>query len=150
GDTDPFNEDNTAGFAGVYHPASGPVFAHGTPVGDSLIITAGSNESLSFNGTAYAYPTGAVTAWRIPGHAGNDIVTNSGSQPTQVWGGADNDSLIGGSGNDSLSGDGGNDRLDGGEGNDTMKGGPGDDVYVFGAATANQTDVVGELSGEGT
>jgi Ca2+-binding RTX toxin-like protein len=108
-DGDAFGEDNTAVFTGVYHPASGPVFAHGIPAGDTLVLSGGSTPALSFNGTAYSYSTGAVSAWRIRSHAGDDTLTGTTVLPVLAWGGADDDLLTGGTGNDVLAGGAGDD-----------------------------------------
>ncbi|MEX2187071.1 MAG: SdrD B-like domain-containing protein [Pirellulales bacterium] len=56
------------------------------------------------------------------------------------------DELIGGAGNDLLDAGDGNDTLTGGEGSDNAIGGLGDDTYVFGTASAAQTDTVNELA----
>jgi Ca2+-binding RTX toxin-like protein len=54
--------------------------------------------------------------------------------------------IIGGAFADTLTGGAGNDTLDGGTGADTLVGGTGDDIY----GVENASDVVTELSGEGT
>lgn len=85
------------------------------------------------------------------GGAGADTLKGNAGANTLDGGPAGNDTLEGKDGNDTLlGGAGSNDTLIGGEGNDFMAGGPGDDTYVFGTASANQTDTVEELAGQGT
>ena len=80
------------------------------------------------------------------------VLALSGGNDT-LNGGNGNDTLSGGLGNDVLNGDAGDDRLVGGSGNffqpidvDTLSGGIGNDTYVI----SENTDVITELSGEGT
>lgn len=77
---------------------------------------------------------------RVSSYRGNDRITNLTAIPLTAFGGSGNDILFGGSGNDRLSGDGGSDTLTGGRGND---------VYLFGPASAAETDVVNEAASGG-
>ncbi|MHC4403656.1 MAG: CehA/McbA family metallohydrolase [Planctomycetota bacterium] len=71
-DLHPFDEDNTALLTGVYHAAGGPVFAHGTAADDTVTVSLASLR-LEFNGSVYAYTSGAPAGMRIRGHEGSDI-----------------------------------------------------------------------------
>ena len=72
------------------------------------------------------------------GGAGNDFLDGAGGND-QLYGGADNDTIIGGAGADLLSGDAGNDSVSGGDGNDTVLGGTGTDT-LFGDAGNDSLD----------
>lgn len=93
----------------------------------------------------------------LAGGGGNDILNGlagkdelAGEEGSDVlFGGSENDILLGGNGNDVLNGEAGIDILGGGEGNDTLAGGFGDDTYSFGAALANQTDLIQEFADGG-
>ena len=79
--------------------------------------------------------------------------------PTELDGGAGNDTVFGGRGFDSLAGGAGadwlvggrlNDTLDGGPGNDTLAGGLGDDRYVFDNQWGKDRVVEGSFGGSDT
>src|SRR5205807_3948633 len=74
-DTDPFNEDNTAVFAGAYHVAGGQVLAHDTTANDNITLTTGSTLTLTLNGTPQSYTAGDVAAFVVRGNAGNNLLT---------------------------------------------------------------------------
>ncbi|NUQ64345.1 MAG: SBBP repeat-containing protein [Pirellulales bacterium] len=72
-DADPVSEDNTAVFAGTYHPAGGGVFVHGTAAGEAFTIAPGS-VVVSIDGRPQTYVGGDVTGARIRAHDGNDTL----------------------------------------------------------------------------
>ena len=65
------------------------------------------------------------------GGAGSDYIDGMGANDN-LYGGADNDTILGGSGDDLTDGGDGNDLLYGGTGNDTMDGGAGNDTLSGG------------------
>ncbi|MFN0055447.1 MAG: S8 family serine peptidase, partial [Planctomycetales bacterium] len=85
----------------------------------------------------------------LTGTSDNDMLT--GNTLANVLFGLDgNDTLRGMAGNDTLWGGNGNDMLYGAGGNDSQAGGAGNDTYYFNASVNIGTDVITELSGEGT
>lgn len=116
--------------------------------GNNLILTLKGYDSFKIEGF--------VTGNKIESvKFSNNTVINLNMVPSNITGTAGNDTLSGTSGddtinglagNDILSGLGGDDFIDGGEGEDSMTGGSGNDTYVV----DNVSDVVTELSGEGT
>jgi surface-anchored protein len=140
-DTDPFNEDNTRVFNGVYRIPNGPIFVHGTSGADTITIApSGSSTVVTFNGTPYSF-TGTIASVRVRAHAGNDMVDATGLNfALWSWGGDGNDTLIGGAKGD---------VLDGGAGNDSLIGNAGGDRYLFAMAWSAETDTITELSGGG-
>ena len=108
-DADPFNEDNTVAFAGVYHPAGSDVFVHGSADAEALTVSPGSLR-LEVDGDVIVYPGGDVTGLRVRGHGGADSFDftygagfgTSGTFGLLVHGGAGEDSaeLTGSPGDD--------------------------------------------------
>ncbi|NQT13251.1 MAG: right-handed parallel beta-helix repeat-containing protein, partial [Planctomycetes bacterium] len=70
-DLDPFNEDNTVAFTGVYHVAGGDVFVHGTSDPDTVIVSPGSLR-LEVNASVTVYEGADVTGVRVRTHEGAD------------------------------------------------------------------------------
>ncbi|MFH1922270.1 MAG: Calx-beta domain-containing protein [Planctomycetota bacterium] len=70
-DADPFNEDNTAAFTGVYHLSGGDVFVHGTSGPDAVMVSPGSLR-LEVNGTVIVYEGTDVARVRVRTHDGDD------------------------------------------------------------------------------
>lgn len=66
---------------------------------------------------------------QMHGGAGNDTIYG-GDEPDAIWGQGGNDLIVGGGGNDSLYGMTGNDTLQGGLGNDYLSGGRGKDLLM--------------------
>ena len=132
-DADPLNSSNTVALSGVYHPATGPIFVHGTLGNDTITPT--TNGAVTINGVTYSYPEASVTSFQIRAQGGNDIVRALGSvtRPTRLIGGAGEDVLTGAGGNDSLNGGAGSDTLDGAASNDMLTGGTEDDVFALDA-----------------
>ena len=75
---------------------------------------------------------------------GDDVIRLTGYLPTEVFGGAGNDSLFGGFGTDILHGQSGNDYIRGNLGNDLLIGGTGRD-YLYGNA-GNDVLIGGDLN----
>ena len=86
------------------------------------------------------YPNARVI---IFGMADDDLIQTPGACPTEVFGGAGNDTLYGGSAADVLRGEAGNDYLSGGVGNDVLFGGTGKD-YLLGGDGADR--LIGDQS----
>ncbi|HKX62851.1 MAG TPA: hypothetical protein VJS65_13420, partial [Verrucomicrobiae bacterium] len=139
--------NSTAGF----NPTTGILTITGDDLDNFLVVSRNAGGALLVNSGAVpiqgGVPTVAnTTLIEIYGRAGNDQLSldeANGALPwTQMFGEADNDTLVGGSGADLLSGGfgddillgrGGADMLFGGDGNDTLTGGD-DDDQVFGEA----------------
>jgi Ca2+-binding RTX toxin-like protein len=120
-------------------------------IGHTIVTSRDAAGNILVNGGAVAVAGGRPTVAntgiiQVFGQGGNDTIsldeTNGALPAAQLFGGADNDTLIGGSGNDqlfggagndTLEGKGGNDLLFGGDGNDTLIGGTGDDEMFGGA-----------------
>ncbi len=81
-DDDPWSEDNTAIFEGIYHPAGGDVHVHGTLAKDVLSIALGSLD-IELNGTPYNYDSEDVTGVWVWTHTGDDIASVQGSIQTE-------------------------------------------------------------------
>jgi Ca2+-binding RTX toxin-like protein len=124
-DAEPFNEDNTAAFVGVYHPAGGYLFVHGSGAADTITVSGAI--TLNINGTSYSYSAKDISGLRVRSHDGADVIKGTAVSPMFVYAGAGSDTVSGGPGNDVLDGGPDNDRLSGGPGNDIILGGPGDD-----------------------
>jgi len=131
-------------------------------LGSDLLVetTTGGTDTLSFVGTTVVGVTldlSQTTAQVVsPGLtltlSGEALFENiiGGDQADALTGNSLANSLVGGLGNDTLSGAGGNDSLTGGAGDDTLVGGLGNDVYLFDADSQLGSDLVVEVSGEGT
>jgi Ca2+-binding RTX toxin-like protein len=126
-DADPFNEDNTVPLTGVYHPAGGDVFVHGTAGGDTITVSPNGASSLdvNVNGPTYTYALADLANLRIRGHAGDDSISGTSiSKVLLAWAGA------------------GTDTVSGGTGSDTLDGGPGADLWLInGTALADAMSV---------
>jgi len=72
-DADPFNEDNTAVFDGIYHDTNGDIFVHGDDTAETIIIEQGSVKVTTSDGTLI-YAEGDVAGFRVRGHGGDDIM----------------------------------------------------------------------------
>ena len=70
-DADALLGDNTTPFSGVYHPAGGEVYVHGT-LGDDVVAVASGSLQLAINGVPLSYDLATVTGLRVRGHAGDD------------------------------------------------------------------------------
>lgn len=147
-DADPFNEDNTAAFFGLYHAAAGEVFVHGTQFDDTgKVTTAGANLHATANAEAFDYALTDVKELRIRVHDGADNVDGTtvdkpmfilgGPGRDKLRGGAAADTIQGGSSDDELRGGKGNDTLGGQTGNDLIRGGAGADTWLFVGSDAN-------------
>lgn len=126
-DARPFNEDNAALFQGVYHPAGGKVYVHGTPGDDKVLILPG-GLAVQLNGsvTTYADATG-VRVWT---YSGNDTIDGANaSKPLWIMAGA------------------GDDRLVAGHANDLLCGAAGNDTFAFDADSALGSDTLDESAG---
>lgn len=136
-DGDPFNDDNTGRFHGLYHLPDGPVFGHGSASSrfenDSLFVTEvdASTLEVRLNKRLETYDPADVTSIRFRGHEGRDFVQAAGTDDL-LLGGAGNDVLRGGAGDDTINGGFGNDRLFGEAGFDTIFDGMGDDTIDLG------------------
>lgn len=136
-DGDPFNDDNTGRFEGIYHPPGGPVFIHGRTsprlLNDSLMITEvdASTLGIRLNKGLKTYDPADVSSVRFRGHEGRDFVQAAGTDDL-LLGGAGNDVLRGGSGDDTIDGGVDDDRLFGEAGFDTIFDGMGDDTVDLG------------------
>jgi Ca2+-binding RTX toxin-like protein len=170
-DADPILEDNVARLRGIYHPAGGGIFVHGTDGDDSITVSPGSVR-VQWNATDYTYADADVTSLQVFGYAGVDAISNAGvakalwahagdgndtviggSLADTILGGAGNDVLRGDSGNDSIQGQDGDDDLEGGTGVNTVEGGTGtNELLVTGTAAIDTISLVGNaiLSTTGT
>jgi PhoPQ-activated pathogenicity-related protein/Ca2+-binding RTX toxin-like protein len=125
-DAQPFQEDNTAVFSGVYHAPGGDVLVHGRQSDDTIGVQPGSVR-VDFNGALFSYADADVAAVAIRGHAGNDTLSGAGlDKPLRLFGGP------------------GNDRITGGAANDLLAGGPGHDTYYFDADSVLGSDTLDE------
>ncbi len=109
-DSNPWSEDNTVVFHGVYHTAGGKVYVHGTSGNDTVSITPGSIR-VGLNDTVYTYADTDVSAIRIWTYAGDDTIDATAAN-APVWASA-------GDGDDQLNASIGDFTLYGGAGNDT-------------------------------
>ncbi|HEX6683407.1 MAG TPA: calcium-binding protein [Candidatus Limnocylindrales bacterium] len=150
--------------SGVAHAATDNVFLNGTVVhyeagslGNTVKITrSGTNiiidstEALDAGAGCWgldrsrvACADGGVTAVRVDGNGGNDIMTSQIELPVSFWGGDGDDTLTGGPGDDTLRGEGDSDKMSGGTGRDAVSyygrvsdvhadldGASGDDGYI--------------------
>jgi Ca2+-binding RTX toxin-like protein len=123
--------------------ADGTLVVTGTRRADDIgarLAASGSDQlSVSSHEVSIAtFPLASVTAIRISGGGGNDLLTfvpgltipvtifgDAGND--KIFGGGGDDSLNGGPGKDTLTGDAGNDVLRGDNGNDSLSGNTGDD-----------------------
>ncbi|MCA9064707.1 MAG: hypothetical protein KDA96_16660, partial [Planctomycetaceae bacterium] len=124
---------NTGAFAGIYHPAAGPIMVHGRSGNDRLVVTEpdAATVRVRLNDTIRDYAAGEVTAVRFRGHAGDDFAQTAGT-PDLLLGGSGNDELRGGDESDILAGNIGKDRLFGEGGFDYIYDGGGDDYVDVG------------------
>ncbi len=114
---------------------------------DYSVTTNEDNVTITLTGVAnQTFATSSVSEVRFEAGGGNDFFQNFTSIPSNVTGGAGNDSIFGGRGDDIITGGNGNDVIFGGGGNDTLSGnadgdeidgGPGDDI-IFGGAGADE------------
>ncbi len=136
-DAQPFNEDNTAVFQGVYHVAGGAVVVH-TGEGNDLVSLAprtASQHNLDVNGKRFVYANADVSAVCVYLHGGLDqLRAATANEIVQAWGGAGNDALFGGSRNDQFSAGEGNDRVFAGAGRNRAYGDAGNDSLHGGAS----------------
>jgi len=134
-----------------FNPATGILMITGDDLDNFIVVSRNAAGALLVNSGVVpiqgGVPTVANTALiEIHGRAGNDQLSldeaNGALPRTEMFGEADNDTLVGGSGadvlyggagDDILLGRGGADLLFGGDGNDTLTGGDADD-QVFGEA----------------
>ena len=136
-DTDPFNDDNTGRFEGIYHAPAGPVFIHGRTGSrledDKLVVTEVDTSTLEvmLGRELRTYDPADVTAIRFRGHEGDDFAQAAGTDDF-LFGGAGSDTLRGGPGDDTIDGGPGADALFGEEGFDTIYDGMGDDEVDLG------------------
>lgn len=95
------------------------------------------------NSDSRTFAAADVTAIRVDGFDGNDVIISDTALRCSLYGGAGKDTLIGGGGSDLLSagggkdllvGNAGKDRLRGGDGRDRLYGGGGDDILSGGAS----------------
>lgn len=89
--------------------------------GDSVSVMQGSEQLAAFD-------VDAVMSITFLGGDGDDNFANNTSLPSEIHGGAGDDTLQGGSADDTIHGDEGDDRVLGGEGDDVLFGGTGDDI----------------------
>ncbi|MFN0054148.1 MAG: beta strand repeat-containing protein, partial [Planctomycetales bacterium] len=109
----------------------------------SLTTAQGANANLSLTLSA------PDVMENLTGTSDSDMLT--GNTLANVLFGLDgNDTLRGMAGNDTLWGGNGNDMLYGAGGTDAQAGGAGNDTYFFNASVNVGTDVITEISGEGT
>ena len=120
--------------------SGGILSVYGSLFDDTIQLgSVGPNLVVTVNGASSSFLSSSVTAIRVWGLDGNDIVgIGAGVNGTTVDGGAGNDTLTGGSGNDTIEGGGGNDSLTGGAGNDT---------YRFDSDSALGSDTINESGG---
>lgn len=113
------------------------LFIYGSSAGDAINAVSTSSTSITLGGvvtpivlglaadspqaTSFAVPSGGKIV--VIAGDGKNLVTVSGTVPSDIAGGSGTDYLRGGSGNDTISGFAGADVIDGGAGNDTIEGG---------------------------
>ena len=123
--------------------SAGTLSVFGDSANNSIVISRDAAGRILVNGGAIAVvggtPTVANTSrMQVFGLAGNDIISlneaNGALPAANLFGGADNDTLVGGSGADQLFGQSGNDTLLGKGGIDLLFGGAGNDVLTGGDA----------------
>lgn len=139
-DSDPFNDDNTGRFEGIYHaegePGGAPVFIHGRTgvrrhdILDVVEVDA-TTLDVFFSGASYTYAPDDVSGIRFRGHDGRDTAQTASTNDL-LLGGAESDNLRGGAGDDIIGGGPDNDRLFGELGFDTLYDGMGDDLLDLG------------------
>ncbi|MFP5362620.1 MAG: beta strand repeat-containing protein, partial [Thermoleophilia bacterium] len=107
---------------------------------DAIVVNGdGAINAVTFTGSEAFTVTGDLGA-------GDDEFTTIGSQPVDIDGGADADTLRGGDGSDTLSGGDGADLLQGGPGTDTLNGDGGADTASY---AERVTDVAVSVTGGG-
>lgn len=133
-DVNPWNDDNTAAFSGVYATGT-TIFLHGGAANDTITLTYPSaktgNTTIDIIGSlaaSYSYVYSSTVQFRLRTQGGNDTVNvlnaaNLTAGPMLEWGGDGDDVLKGASGTDTLKGGAGSDTLSGGMGNDILDGG---------------------------
>lgn len=108
----------------------------GTNADDTINVSLSNPTTLtvSLNGVLSNFQLAQVTDIAIDGLDGNDTLTimSSVTLPATITGGL------------------GNDRITAGGGDATLTGGAGNDTYVFGNSSADVTQTIVELAGEGT
>ena len=148
-DTDPFNDDNTGRFEGIYHPPGGSVFVHGRTGSrfedDSLTVTEvdASTLEVRLGKRLETYDPADVTSVRFRGHEGDDFA-QAGGTADLLLGGAGRDRLRGGAGDDTIDGGPDADSLFGEAGFDTIFDGMGDDLVDLGAGWRNHRGHTGK------
>jgi PKD repeat protein len=122
----------------------GNLIVNGTNNNDNISVNGGNLSAVTVHRNSVNYgPFNLSGGGRVivRALAGADVVSVSGTVPTEIFGGAGNDFLYGGSGNDQIHGEAGDDSLSpgsghdvalGGLGRDQLTGGNGDDVLVGG------------------
>ena len=103
----------------------------GTSGADTLVVNQSGNTLF-----AEGVPFNAALVGRIviTGFGGDDVIRNTTTKPSTLYGGMGNDKVVGGNVNDVVFG---------GHGNDTLKGRVGTDKLVGGAGTDSLVDVLG-------
>lgn len=84
------------------------------------------------NGGSFKQIDGQDAGGRVVGTSGDDVVTGSAVNGSELYGKNGNDEVVGGAGNDIVHGGKGEDVLFGGSGDDLVRGGSGDDVLIGG------------------
>ena len=150
------SDDQLEGGAGLDSLLGGPgndlyVFATApTSERDTLTEFANAgNDTLHFGGVATSVSLNLGSTALQSVHANRTLVLNSATAFENAIGGSGNDVLTGNSVGNALLGLAGHDILTGGAGSDLLTGGLGNDIYVFGTATASETDSLTELPGGG-
>lgn len=172
-DTGSFSRD-VGGYAQQTGPSTVTVF--GTSDVDAMTVNeAAGTVTITVNGEVATFASGNVATLDIFGYAGSDRieiqsllgssrsvtikggdgndtirVSSSVTNAVHIQGGNNNDLLIGGGGDDVIVGNAGNDWLNGGAGSDTLSGEAGNDCYAFDEATSSESDLLSELTGNGT
>jgi len=137
-DADPFAEDNTVAFAGVYHVDFAAVYVWGSSGNDSVTVEP-SSVKVTYNSISYTYSDSTVTSVRIRGKGGNDTIDGT-TISKSLW-------IHGGDGDDSIKGGASIDSIAGGAGNDNMQGRAGDDLYTFDTDSSLGSDTILETTG---
>jgi Ca2+-binding RTX toxin-like protein len=124
-------------------PGAGVLSIFGDSLDNNISVSRNAAGQILINGGAVAIKGGTATVANTVlisafGQGGNDVITlneSTGALPaSQLFGGADNDTLSGGGANDQLFGQGGNDVLLGKGGFDFLFGGSENDVLTGGDA----------------
>ncbi len=106
-------------------------------------------DTLDFSSLAISITANFVSGGAQAVHTNRTLTLNGASAMENIFGGTANDFLLGNGLDNDLRGNAGDDRLTGSAGSDRLQGGLNDDTYVFGTASAAESDQVIEINETG-